>query len=85
MTKQLPTDTRDYKWWIPITFTTPGGNWNDTYNKVWMKDSEKIKIIDGLPNKNEAAIFNVQETGKYLTLYMSGWVSIFIIDNPSML
>ena len=63
MTKQLPTDTHDYKWWIPITFTTPGGNFNDTYNKVWMKDSEKIKIIGGLPEENEAAIFNVQETG----------------------
>ena len=66
MTKQLPTDTHDYKWWIPITFTTPGGNFNDTYNKVWMKDSEKIKIIDGLPQENVAAIFNVQETGIYI-------------------
>jgi hypothetical protein len=29
-----------------------------------MKDSETIKVIGGLPDKNEAAIFNVQQTGK---------------------
>ena len=31
-----------------------------------MKDSERVKVINGLPNKNEAAIFNVQQTGKCL-------------------
>ena len=34
-----------------------------TYNKIWMKDTEKVKVIGGLPGKNEAAIFNVQQTG----------------------
>ena len=28
-----------------------------------MKDTEKVKVIGGLPGKNEAAIFNVQQTG----------------------
>ena len=62
----LESDTHDYKWWIPITFTKPGGDFNNTYSKVWMKDSERVKVINGLPNKNEAAIFNVQQTGKCL-------------------
>ena len=34
-----------------------------TYNKIWIKDTENVKVIDGLPNKNEAVIFNVQQTG----------------------
>ena len=34
-----------------------------TYNKIWMKDAENVKVNDGLPNKNEAVIFNVQQTG----------------------
>ena len=63
LSKPLPTDTHDYKWWIPITFTTPGGDFNNTYNSIWMKESEKVKRINGLPNKNQAAIFNVQQTG----------------------
>ena len=33
-----------------------------------MKDSERVKVINGLPNKDEAAIFNVQQTGKCLFL-----------------
>jgi len=65
----LPSDTGDYKWWIPVTFTKPGGNFNKTYNKIWMKDSEKVKVISDLPERNEAAIFNVQQTGYYRVNY----------------
>jgi aminopeptidase N len=65
----LESDTHDYKWWIPITFTKPGGDFNNTYSKVWMKDSERVKVINGLPNKNEAAIFNVHQTGYYRVNY----------------
>jgi hypothetical protein len=28
-----------------------------------MKDTENTKVIDGLPNQDEAAIFNIQQTG----------------------
>jgi hypothetical protein len=28
-----------------------------------MKDSDNVKVIDGLPNQDEAAIFNIQQTG----------------------
>ena len=35
-----------------------------------MKDSETVKVIGGLPSKDEAAIFNVQETGKNIILML---------------
>lgn len=69
LSSPLPSDTHDYKWWVPITFTKPGGDFNNTYNKMWMKDSENIKVIDGMPDKNEAAIFNIQQTGYYRVNY----------------
>ena len=59
----LSSDKHDYKWWIPITFAAAGGNFNDTFNKIWMNDNEKTKIITNLPTKEEAVIFNIQQTG----------------------
>ena len=34
-----------------------------------MKDTETVKLIDGLPHPNEAAIFNIQQTGYYRVNY----------------
>ena len=59
-------DTHDYRWWIPITHTTPNGNWENTYNEIWMDKSEKRKKINDMPDRNTPVIFNVQETGNYL-------------------
>jgi len=67
-------DTHDYKWWIPITFATPAGDFNDTYNSIWMEEKEKTKVISGLPDKETAVIFNVQETGYYRVNYdITNW------------
>ena len=37
-----------YKWWVPISYTTPGGNFSDTKAKIWIKpdDTEVTQIID---------------------------------------
>ena len=64
----LSSDTHEYRWWIPITFTKPDGDFNNTFSKLWMKDTEAEKEINGMPNENEAVIFNLQQTGELLFL-----------------
>jgi hypothetical protein len=63
--KNSSSDSHEYRWWVPITFTTPGGNFDDTFNRVWMAPTDKTKTISQLPSKDKAVIFNVQETGTY--------------------
>lgn len=67
-TKDNP-DKHDYMWWIPITFTKPGGDFSATKNSIWMSDKEKSKVITGLPNSNTPVIFNLKETGYYRVNY----------------
>ena len=51
-------------WWIPVTFSTPGRTSENTNNNnIWMKNSEEMKNITGLPDKDTAVIFNIQQTG----------------------
>jgi len=58
------------RWWVPITFTTPGqGNFNNTYNNVWMSPQEGSKRITGMPAADKPVIFNVQATAFYRTNY----------------
>ena len=67
-------DTHDYKWWVPITFTTPGGDFSDTYAKEWLRPDERSKRVTGLPDDRTPVIFNVQETGYYRTNYdINNW------------
>ena len=58
-----------YKWWVPISYTSPGGNFLNTAPKLWLKpdENEKIHTID-IP-KDKALILNVQETGYYRVNY----------------
>ena len=58
-----------YKWWVPISYTTPGGDFDDTRPKIWIKpdDSEVIRKTNILDN--QALIVNVQETGYYRVNY----------------
>ena len=58
-------DKHNYMWWIPITFTSPGGDFKNTKNAIWMSDTEKTKEIVNMPDDTTAVIFNVQETGYY--------------------
>ena len=57
-------EDHDYKWWIPLNYATPGGDFLDTDTKIWMSAEEKNKTVSGLPENDTPVIFNVQETGK---------------------
>ena len=58
-------DKHDYMWWIPITFASPGGDFDNTKNAIWMSEEEKTKEIVNMPDDSTPVIFNVQETGYY--------------------
>ncbi len=62
-------DKHDYMWWIPVTYVEAGGDFSNTYNKIWMSDTEKRKRIDVDANKNKAVVFNVQQSGYYRVNY----------------
>ena len=58
-------DKHNYMWWIPITFTSPGGDFSNTKNAIWMSNTEKSKEIINMPDDTTPVIFNIQETGYY--------------------
>ncbi|XP_063587806.1 aminopeptidase N-like [Penaeus indicus] len=63
-------DTHDYKWWVPLTYTTQSeANFNQTQAMVWMKDAEDQISLSSLPPKDQWVIFNLQETGYYRVNY----------------
>merc|ERR1711971_1023922 len=62
-------DKHDYMWWIPITFTSPGGDFSNTKNDMWMSNTEKSKEIVNMPDDSTPVIFNIQETGYYRVNY----------------
>ena len=68
--KPNSTDNHDYKWWIPITFTTQSNpDFQTTKPSIWMSDKESSKRIEGLLPKTEWVVFNVQQTGYYRVNY----------------
>ena len=50
---------------IPIKFTSPGGDFSNTKNDMWMSNTEKSKEIVNMPDDSTPVIFNIQETGYY--------------------
>merc|ERR1719266_2949051 len=62
-------DKHNYMWWIPITFTSPGGDFENTKNSIWMSNTEKSKEILDMPDDDTAVIFNIQETGYFRVNY----------------
>ena len=62
-------DKHNYMWWIPVTFTAAGGDFENTKNEIWMSNTEKTKSIDGLPDADTPVIFNIKETGYYRVNY----------------
>ncbi|XP_063593106.1 aminopeptidase N-like [Penaeus indicus] len=63
-------DTTDYKWWVPLTYTTQSeANFNQTQASLWMKDSEDHVTVSSLPPKDQWVIFNLQQTGYYRVNY----------------
>ncbi|KAK7075491.1 hypothetical protein SK128_020460 [Halocaridina rubra] len=64
------TDTHDYKWWIPITFTSQNvQDFDTTFPSIWMSAAESEITINNLPDNNVWVIFNIQETGYYRVTY----------------
>ncbi|ROT69092.1 putative aminopeptidase N-like isoformX1 [Penaeus vannamei] len=49
--------TTDYKWWVPLTFTTQSeANFSQTQASLWMKDSEDHVTVSSLPPKDQWVI-----------------------------
>ncbi|XP_071520248.1 aminopeptidase N-like [Panulirus ornatus] len=69
------TDTHDYKWWVPVTYTSQEApDFENTQAVVWMNDSEAEITISSLPSKDQWVIFNLQETGFYRVNYdLDNW------------
>jgi aminopeptidase N len=63
------TQSSDSRWWVPITFTSPGQDFNNTYNNIWLSEKQWSLELNDMPRKDEAAIFNVQQTGFYRVNY----------------
>ena len=65
------TDTHDYKWWVPITYTTSDEMlFNETKPKMWMKPSQKMMTLEGMPTgPNDWVILNIQQSGYYRVNY----------------
>lgn len=77
-TKANSNDTHDYRWWIPITYTTQNNqSFEDTTPITWMADSETSIIIDDSPEDGEWILFNLQQTGFYRVNYdINNWQMI---------
>ena len=56
------------KWYIPITYTTSNGNFNDTEPKGWLSPELNETVIPKIL-KEKALIVNVQHTGFYRVNY----------------
>jgi len=62
-------EEKKYSWWIPLTFSSPGSSFDNTYSEHWMKEGEEKKDMTGMPAKDTPVIFNVQQTGYYRVNY----------------
>nr|CAD7397437.1 unnamed protein product [Timema poppensis] len=67
---ESPTDTHDYKWWVPLTYTTQSQlDFNTTTAKTWLEASQDSSLVDVSAASNEWILFNIQETGFYRVNY----------------
>jgi len=67
--KKKKADEKEYSWWIPLTFTSPGSSFDKTYNELWMEEGEQTKEVSDMPEEGTAVVFNVQQTGYYRVNY----------------
>jgi len=57
-------------WWIPLTMAGPGlENFDNTYNKEWLRAGQGSRRLTGLPAPDQPVVFNVQQTGYYRVNY----------------
>ncbi|XP_047471486.1 aminopeptidase N-like [Penaeus chinensis] len=63
-------DTHDYRWWIPLSFTTRSRvDFNRTQIMVWMRDYWESLNVTYSSAEDEWVIFNLQQTGYYRVNY----------------
>jgi len=62
-------DDKKYSWWIPLTFTTPGNTFDNTYSEHWVREGEDSKDLQDMPDRDTPVIFNIQQTGYYRVNY----------------
>ncbi|KAF2365601.1 ERAP1-like C-terminal domain, partial [Trinorchestia longiramus] len=63
------TDTHDYKWWVPVSYTTQSSpDFTQTRPAYWISSAEDSITITGIPT-DEWVFFNLQETGYYRVNY----------------
>lgn len=67
--KKSGSSKKTFRWWVPLTYTAPGGDFNDTRVKAWLTEKEASKRVEGLPAKDVPVVFNIQETGYYRVNY----------------
>jgi len=66
------TDEHDYKWWVPLSFTTVESGFDKTSPNLWMSPAEAGQLqefqLEGVAD-NVALVANVQQTGFYRVNY----------------
>ncbi|XP_076040625.1 aminopeptidase N-like isoform X3 [Oratosquilla oratoria] len=63
------TDTHDYKWWVPLSFTSEDNpNFTDTSAAAWIPGTADT-TVSGMPSADKWVIFNLQQTGYYRVNY----------------
>nr|CAD7397311.1 unnamed protein product [Timema poppensis] len=70
------TDTHDYKWWIPLTYTTKSElDFVSTETRAWLNVTDTRVTLTGLNvNITDWVVFNIQETGFYRVNYdLTNW------------
>ncbi|KAA0203270.1 hypothetical protein HAZT_HAZT008383 [Hyalella azteca] len=68
------TDTHDYKWWVPVSYTTQSSpDFSQTQPSYWIPSTEESITIDGITD-GQWVFFNLQETGYYRVNYdINNW------------
>lgn len=62
--------TNDYRWWVPITYTTQDNlDFNTTHPTAWISNTEDQITLSSLPDSNTWIICNLQATGYYRVNY----------------
>ncbi|XP_063230526.1 uncharacterized protein LOC134535382 [Bacillus rossius redtenbacheri] len=74
-TSTSSSDYHDYKWWIPLTYTSKTiANFANTTPAAWLPaENSQISIVSSA-SANDWLIFNLQETGYYRVNYdLANW------------
>jgi len=58
-----------YRWWVPLTYTGVNGDFNNTNTREWLEEKQQSKQVTGLPERDTAVVFNIQQTGYYRVNY----------------